>query len=149
LALVACGEPHDHSDHGHAAEKGHNHAAPYGGALVELGDHEFQVNLLLDAESGKLEAYLFDGHAEHAVPSAMTSLTVRATVDGKSVTIVLQPVANPYADDEQGKSSKFAGQSDALKKLEEFEGELESVTIAGKTFEAVAFHYHPDQGHDH
>jgi hypothetical protein len=150
LALVACGEQDEDHGHDHAAQVDHhNHAPKYGGQLIELGEHEFQVELLLYPESGKVEAYLWDGHVERAVPSAMTSMTVRAAVGGETIDVELKPAANPYADDEEGKSSKFAGQSDALKNLEHFDGELAKVTIAGKTFGAIDFHYHPGTGPDH
>ena len=139
FALVACGE-HDH-EHDHAAHDDHNHAPKYDGQLVELGDHEFQVELLLEPESGKLVAYLWDGHVERAVPATMKSLTVHATVGDEKVTLELTPVANPYGD-EAGKSSEYAGQSDKLKKIDHFDGELAAIEIAGKRFEAVAFRYH-------
>lgn len=139
FALVAC---HEHAG-------GHDHAPRYGGRLVELGDHEFQVEFLLHPETGKLAAYLWDGHVERAVPAAMASMTVHATVGGETVAVELKPVENAYAKGEAGKSSEYEGFSEKLRGVEEFEGRLASITLAQKTFENVAFHYHPPGGGDH
>ncbi len=71
LALACgCGRPHDH-----AAEPGHvhthQHAAPHGGMLVEVGDHQFNVELVHDAGTGTLTLYTLDAHAENFVRTAM------------------------------------------------------------------------------
>jgi len=145
VALVACGQEHSHEP----AHDDHNHAPKYGGQLVELGAHEFQVELLLYPETGALEAYLWDGHVERAVPSAMTSLTVRVGLGEEQASIELKPAANPYAQDKAGEATKFRGQSDLLKNLEHFEGVLAEVAVAGKSFKDVAFHYHPGSDHEH
>jgi hypothetical protein len=138
--LAACGE---HDDHGHL-DMGHDHAhAPrMGGHLIELGDHEFQVEIVLYPETGTLEAYVWDGHVEHDVPVAMKSLAVHATVGDTSHEIVLHGDANLYGKNAEGKWSKFKGQHDSLKKVDHFDGALAEMTIAGKTFPAAVFHYH-------
>jgi len=146
FAVAGCGEP-DH-EHGHGHEH-HAHTSNYGGDLVELGDHEFQVDLLLDGEAGKLTAYLFDGHAERAVPAAMESFTIHAQLGGEEVAIEMKRVANPLVGIDDGKSSQYAGGSEKLKGLETFDGRIASITLAGKTFTDVAFHYEPDHAHDH
>ncbi|MHC4849541.1 MAG: hypothetical protein ACYTEG_13940 [Planctomycetota bacterium] len=145
VALVACGQEHSHEP----THNDHNHTSKYGGQLIELGAHEFQVDMLLYPESGALEAYLFDGHAERAVPSTMKSITVRVNVGEEQASIELKPAANPYSKDKAGEASKFRGQSDLLKNVEHFEGVLVEVAVAGKSFKDVAFHYHPGSGHDH
>ena len=77
LVLVACGYEHgSHDDH--------NHAPPHGGRLVELGDHEFQVELVHSAEEGTLDAHLWDGHAEVPVPTTQKLLQVKVAVTSNS-----------------------------------------------------------------
>ena len=156
LALVACGGDSEHGeDHSHVGHEGHNHAPKYGGRLVELGDHEFQVELLLYSNEGKLEAYMWDGHVEVPIPCAMTSIKIEGEADAKSFTIELQQAPPLYGKPIKGKSTKFSGQHDALKGALGFKGKLVEVTLADKTFSAVAFEYtedahdHDHEGHDH
>jgi len=145
LVLVACGHDHDHESH-----DDHNHSPPFGGRLVELGDHEFQVELVHSAEEGTLDAHLFDGHVEVPVPTTQKLLQVKVAVGDMMVVVDLKPVANPYTKEEAGKASNFSGQHDKLKGLEEFEGALIELELAGKTFKNVAFVYHADgDHHDH
>lgn len=131
--IAACSESADHS---------HSHAPPMGGHLIELGDHEFQVEILLYPESGILEAYIWDGHAERDVRIAMKSLTVHVSVGDRSTAISLTGEANIYGKSVESKWSKFTGQHDSLKKIDHLEGTLDEITIAGKTFHNTAFHYH-------
>ena len=147
LTLVACGGEHSH-DHAAEAHDDHGHAPKYGGSLVELGEHEFQVELLLYPETGTLEAYIWDGCVERAIPSPMKSMTVKIKVLDTDMPIVLKPAENPYAEDKPGEATKFKGQSDRLVMVEHFDGTLAEVTLAGKSFKDVAFHYHPGAGHD-
>ena len=130
---------HDHSSHDHS---GHNHAAPMGGKLIELGAHEFQVEVVHYPETGVLEAYVWDGHAAREVPIAMKTITVSAKIGDATATIQLTGEVNLYGKAVEGKWSKFKGQHDSLKKMDHFDGTLGKMTIAGKSFEAASFHYH-------
>jgi len=152
VALVACDHEHGHGeDHSHLNMDAHAHAhAPkYGGRLVELGAHEFQVELLLYPEDGKLEAYMWDGHVEVPVPCAMKSLRIEGKSGAESFTVELLPAKNPYGDETPGKSTIFSGQHDALKGAHAFDGKLVEITLADKTFSGVAFEYTELGAHDH
>ena len=169
LALVACGDnhgdDHEHGDeHGDShehredqahLETGHAHTANYGGRLVELGDHEFQVELLLYPEEGRLEAYTFDGCAEKPVACAMQSITVQGEADGEAFTVELQPQANIYAKQTEGKATKFSGTHEQLKGLKGFKGTIAKLVLVDRTFESIAFEYtekpagHEACEHDH
>jgi len=154
LALVACGENRDVAQHGHG---GHDHAPKYGGRLVELGDHEFQVELLLYPDDGKLEAYMWDGHVEVPIPCAMESILIEGEAGAQSFTIGLTQAPPLLGKPMKGKSTKFAGQLDALKGVVAFKGTLVEIKLADKIFTAVAFEYtekahdhdHGDHDHDH
>jgi len=149
LAFVACGHDHEHGDdHSQVSHDDHNHAPKYGGRLVELGAHEFQIELLLYPEAGKLEAYLWDGHVEVPIPCAMESIRIEGEANSKPFSIALIQAPSPYGKPIEGKSTKFAAQSDALKGVKAFSGKLTEVSLADKTFTAVAFEYTED-AHDH
>src|SRR5438045_6213064 len=55
-------EDHDHDHHHHHADKG-----PHGGALVAIGEDDAHLEFVLDADTGKLTAYVLDGAAEKPV----------------------------------------------------------------------------------
>lgn len=153
VVFLACGKhDHDHGeDHSHldTPATGHAHSASYGGRLVEVGDHEFQVELLLYPEEGRLEAYTFDGCAEKPVACAMKSITVEGEADGKKFTVELQPAASLYAKQADGKATKFSGTHESLKGLKGFKGTLANLTLADKSFDAVAFEYaEKPEGHE-
>ena len=150
-ALVACDNRNGAHEH---LDAGHDHAPKFGGRLVELGDHEFQVELVHNSETGALDAYIWDGHVEVPVLCAMTALQVRASVGEKDFTVVLGQAKNPYAKEPDGKASKYSGQHDALKGAHDFEGEIVEVSVADASFKDVAFHYYAGghaagHAHDH
>jgi len=147
LAFAACGE--DAKPHESGSHDDHNHAPKYGGRLVELGAHEFQIELLLYPDEGQLEAYLWDGHVEIPVPTAMKTMRIEGKAGGKDFTIELAQAKNPYAKEAEGKASKFSGVHAALKGCNAFTGTLVEVSLADKTFKAVAFEYTESSDHEH
>ncbi|MBN8247777.1 MAG: hypothetical protein J0L84_10080, partial [Verrucomicrobia bacterium] len=56
------GDHDGHEGHSHAAG-GHAHQPKYGGTLIELGEHEGNVELVFDAAAGRLSLYVLDAHA--------------------------------------------------------------------------------------
>src|SRR5262249_41345089 len=111
--------------------------APHGGALVELGDEAAHVELVLDAATGKLTAYVLDGEAENPVRIAQESLRFSLS-DGD---VELKAVANPLTGERVGDTSQFEGTSDKLKGAKSFRGVLTTITARGVKFDAapVAF----------
>ena len=43
---------------------------------MELGEHAYNLELVRDAEAGKLVAYVLDGHAENFIRIAAPSIEV-------------------------------------------------------------------------
>ena len=131
--LVACGK---NSTSGEKHE--HVHRAPHGGTLVELGDHAYNVELLRDSSSGKLTAWILDGHAEKFVRVKAVSIELVAMPGGKFTPLVLKAVATPATGETVGDSSQFEVQADWLKTAGEFAGIL-TVDINGTKFEKVPY----------
>jgi hypothetical protein len=123
ILLAACDKPAP-------ASHGHHHTAPHGGTLIRLGDEFAHIELVLD--SGKLTAYVLDGHAENAVRIEQKSL--RISIDG--VDVDLAGVENPLTGEKVGDTSEFTGQ---IKNVPRFTGRIPSVTIKGQTFKDVSF----------
>ena len=120
-------------------EGGHEHSAPHGGALVELGEEFAHVEITLDAATGKLTAYALDSEAEKAVRVKHSEIEV--AVKNLAVTIKLGGVANALTGETAGDTSEFSGQSDRLKGAANFDGVIKTISIKGRLFKNVAFNF--------
>ena len=137
--LAACAKKDDHAGHDHSAENKHAHTAPHGGTLVEIGEHAYNLELLRDATTGKLTAWILDGHAENFVRIKTQTLELVAMPGGKFTPLTLQAVANPSTGETVGDTSQFEVQADWLKTTINFSG-IFTVEIKGTKFEKVEFH---------
>jgi hypothetical protein len=136
LVMTSCSK-HEHADHNHSG--GHVHRAPHGGSLVELGAHQFNLELLHDRTLGTLTAFILDGHAENAIRIAAPAIELEVNRAGTRTTLRLGAVANPLSGETVGDTSEFAGQANWLTTTERISGEIREITVRGTTFRNVAF----------
>ncbi|MFM8337101.1 MAG: hypothetical protein ACKODK_16200 [Opitutaceae bacterium] len=135
IAVVGCGR------HDHAAEKkggGHAHTAPHGGALIEVGEHAYNLELLRDSAAGKLTVWVLDGHAENFVRIKAAALEATATVGSEKKTVSLKAVANLATGETVGDTSQFEAQADWLKGSLPVEVTFAAVEIKGRRFEGLS-----------
>jgi hypothetical protein len=118
----------------------HHDLPPHGGTAVVLGDEDYHVELVLDARTGVLQAFLLDGEMEDFVRSGSASIVITAT-GGAPREVVLSAVANPETGETVGDTALFQGQADWLKGAPEFDGAIKSVAIRGTTFADVKFNF--------
>lgn len=138
LGFTACSK-HDHDhDHGHDHQN-HAHTAPHGGTLVEIGEHQFNVELIFDATSGKLTAWLLDAHAEHFVRSAAPGMDLSISTGGELRSLTLLPVANSATGETVGSTSQFEANADWLKDQPALSGVFVSLDFRGAVFSNVSF----------
>jgi hypothetical protein len=120
----------------------HEHRAPHGGNLVEIGEEFAHIELVLDAKSGKLTAYVLDGEAEKSVRIAQKILKLQInTTKGSPITLQLKAVTNPLTGDKTGDSSEFAVTSAKLRNLKKFTGWVEQATVFGKVFKKLEINF--------
>ena len=119
----------------------HEHHPPHGGTPVVLGDEVYHVELVRDAATGKLQAFVFDGELENFIRSSVPSFEIDATVNGAPQTLVLKAVPNPATGETVGDTSLFETQADWLKTADNFDAVLKSITIRGTTFSDVKFNF--------
>ena len=124
-----------------AAPAHHAHTAPHGGTLIEIGDHQYTLELLREASAGTLTAYLLDAHAEHFIRSSVPSFTLTATVAGEIKTLALVATPNPATGETVGDTSQFMTQADWLKTTANFDAVIAEVTVRGTKFEKIAFNF--------
>ena len=138
-AFSACAKKDDHAGLAHSAQAKHVHTAPHGGTLVELGDHAFNLELVRDAVTGKLTAYVLDSHAESFVRISAPSFEITATVAGAKQKLSLVAVANAATGEKIGATSQFEASADWLKTTAAFDGVITALTIRDNPFKSVAF----------
>lgn len=146
LALVsvaffaaACSKSDSHDHDKKSAHAGHARKAPHGGTLVEIGDHQFNLEFVLDAATGKISAYILDAHAENFVRSALPSFQAVATVGTEKRTLTFMPVAYAATGETVGDTSQFDATADWLKTTPTFTGEIDSINIRGAVFKDIDF----------
>lgn len=124
---------------GHSAP--HEHVAPNGGTPVVLGDEASHLELVLDAKTGTLKAFVLDGEMEDFIRLNTPSFEVVATVRGEKQVLVFQAVADPATGEKIGDTSLFEASAEWLKTVREFDAVLTTVTIRGTTFAGVHFNF--------
>lgn len=93
------------------------HAGPHKGMIVEWGDEEYHVEVVVDRKTGEVTAYLYgddeslkEGKAK-AIAAKVLTLSLKTT--DPATTVKLE--AKPIKGDAEGSASVFIGKSDAFK----------------------------------
>jgi hypothetical protein len=147
LALAGCSKKE-----ATASAAGHHHHAPNGGMLVELGEHQFNLEIKFDEARGVLQAWVLDGHAENFVRIAQSGLEVQATAPDRARVLDFVAVANTMTGETAGDTALFEVPAEWLRTAKAFDGRLKAITVRGVTFNDVAFRYSvqaQDHGHAH
>jgi hypothetical protein len=135
------------------AASGHEHHAPHGGTLVELGSEFAHVELVLDSATGTVTAYVLDGEAEESVRLTQPSLKIAIEnpapdVPGAPATAAAPaPVehldllarADVLTGETVGDTSEFSATSQSLRGRTGLKGAIEDITVKGEEFRAVPF----------
>lgn len=124
-----------------AAGAHHGHVAPHGGTLVELGEHQFVLELAFDAERGVLQAWWLDGHAENFVRVALPGFVVDATAGGATRRLEFRPVASAVTGETVGATAQFEAPAAWLAAAKSFDGVIQAVTVRGVGFAGVSFRF--------
>lgn len=137
LFLAACGRKEPAPSH----PGGHVHVAPHGGTLIEIGEHAFNLELLRDAATGKLTAWVLDGHAENFVRLKVPAIEGLATFGAEKRPFQLKAVANPATGETAGDTSQFEMQADWLKTKDAFTVTIPALEIRGRKFGPLTANY--------
>jgi len=148
-------DEHDHGAHAHAKEGGHGHHhaehGPHKGTLVVLSGHKNHLELVLDAETGRLTGYVLDDDAHDAVAIKQGELVLGVALPGKEKDDLPEPfevTLSAVKPTEAGEASEFAGESEKLKGVKEFNAVLTSIKIGEKEEKEVKFNF-PKGNEDH
>ena len=131
-----------------AAPPAHEHKSPHGGTAVVLGEETYHIELVLDASTGTLQAFVLDGEMETFIRTAASDLVIETTINGKPETLELKATANSATGEVVGDTALFETRADWLKTTREFDGTLKTITIRGTTFTDVKFNFPKGNEHD-
>ena len=143
LAVVGCSrrEPQRPAAASSAPAGDHGHTPPHGGTPIVLGNEEFHLELVLDEPTGRLSAYVMDGHFLLFVRCADPALELEAIVAGQPKTLLLTPVADRATGETTGDTALYAAEAEWLKTNPKWEGTLRKITLRDRTFENVKFSF--------
>jgi hypothetical protein len=119
----------------------HEHKPPHGGTPVVLGEEEYHVELVLDAPTGKLQAFVMDGELENFVRIPAAAFQVLAKVSGQEETLTFSAVANNATGEKVGDTSLFEARADWLKTAGTFDAVIKEIEVRGKKYEDVSFNF--------
>ena len=114
---------------------------PHGGTAVEFANGIYHLELVLDADTGKLTAYVLDGELEEYVRAGAPSFEIMAKVGGRDETLLFQPVATPATGETLAATSQYEAQADWLKTAKAFDAVLKSITVRGSAYTDVKFNF--------
>ena len=151
--LIGCGDSKK-DDHGHSHKDGQghshdDHAPPHGGTPVLVEEDKFHLELVLDATAAKMQAYVLDGHLEKYVDVTETNFVLIARTSGRTEQLAFQRAPEAGSGQLPAKSSLFAAQSDWLKTAKEFEGNIPTITLEGRTLTNISFSFPKGTKHVH
>ena len=136
--LAGCGSHQDRSSD--KAPHLHVDTPPHGGTPVALGD-DYQIEWVLDAPSGLLQAYFLDGEMENFVRIAAPSFELKAKLPGREEVLHFAAVANTATGETAGSTALFEARADWLKTNTTFEAVLPAINVRGTVFTNVALHF--------
>jgi hypothetical protein len=128
LLFAGCSDQVPSGGDGH-----HVHTAPHGGELYELGPHGsgFNFELFLN-ETGKLNLYVLDAHAENFVRIKQTQIEILFTDSNRS-SLSLEAVEDSATGEKVGDTSRFQSPG-SIHDLLPIQGFLKEISVGSKTY---------------
>jgi hypothetical protein len=94
--------------HAHAhAHAEHVHVPQHGGSLIELGEHEANLELHCDRSTGTLSLYISDAHAENPVRIKAELLPIIIVISDGEIKLSLAAQASALSQETVGDSACF------------------------------------------
>lgn len=134
---------------GHAAASDHHHHAPHGGVLVELGEHQANLEFKFDEARGIMQAWVFDGHAENFVRISEPGFEVETVAGGAGRLLDFVAVSDTMTGETVGDTATFEASAEWLRTAKAFDGRVKAITVRGNTYRDVTFVYSEHETHSH
>jgi hypothetical protein len=115
----------------------HDHSAPHGGVLVELGNELAHLEVRLDG-GGKLLLWVLDGEAEGGVPLEVGAIGATARLDrGQAISLRFEAVPNVLTGETAARSSHFVARAPALEDEDRVLLDFDPIEIRGVRFDGI------------
>lgn len=124
----------------------HVDVPPHGGTPVAVGD-DYQIEWVLDAPDGKLQAFILDGEMENFVRIKPPSFALNVKLPGRQEILHFAAIANSATGEKVGSTSLFEAGADWLKTNKTFDAVLPEINIEGTTYTNITFNF-PKGGPD-
>ena len=111
-----------------------------------LGDHAFQLELLVDQKEEQLKLYVLDGEAENFMRVSLPEIEARASVRDRAWSLLFAAVANEATGETKGNTSHFVAEAKDLANEPEFDIRFDRLKLMGQVFEDVNISY-PEGSH--
>ena len=118
----------------------HVDVPPHGGTPVALGD-DYQIEWVLDAPEGKLQAYVLDGEMENFVRITPPSFDLTAKLPGREEVLHFVAIPNAATGEKVGSTSLFEAQAEWLKTTKTFDAVIQEINVEGTIYTNVAFNF--------
>ncbi|MBT5914792.1 MAG: hypothetical protein HOH60_00440 [Opitutae bacterium] len=141
LFFFSCGEEQQEEIH-----SAHNHPAPHGGQLVELGEHGSGFNLeLVLHEQGFLQIYVLDAHVQNFVRISANSIDIEITdQNGTARIITCEPIEDPITGETVGNTSLFTS-TERINEIIPLQGVINKIDIMEFPYENVEINFSGNQ----
>jgi hypothetical protein len=141
LFFFSCGEEQQEEIH-----SAHNHPAPHGGQLVELGKHGSGFNLeLVLHEQGFLQIYVLDAHVQNFVRISANSIDIEITdQNGTARIITCEPIEDPITGETVGNTSLFTS-TERINEILPLQGVINKIDIMEFPYENVEINFSGNQ----
>jgi hypothetical protein len=117
----------------------HAHAAMFGGELLELGEHQANLEFVADTVEGRVSVYVLDAHAENTMRLTDESLPAELMVGGEVIPITLNASENALTGETIGDSAQFTAKHEAIVGAESFSLRLPAITVRGLPFKNITW----------
>jgi hypothetical protein len=128
---------------------GHSHAPPHGGTPVVVEEHKYHLELVRDATTGLMQAYVLDDHLHDFIKVPETNFTMVANLGGQTERLEFQRVTNAMSPNPTDPSFQFEARADWVKGATNFEGSIPTITLKGQTFTNITFPFPKGTQHTH
>ena len=128
--------------HSSSAPHGHHHDPPHGGSLIQLGNEQYHLELVLDQDLTLMRCYVLDGHVEHFIRLAQEEIHCETTLpSGLKTNLVFQAIASRSTGETVGDTAEFQADLAPLNGENTFEGIIQEVHIRSSSFTKIPFSF--------
>ena len=114
-----------------------------------VAEDKFHLELVLDATAAKMQAYVLDGHLENYVAVPETNFLLLAKAGGNTEQLAFQRAPEPPSGKVPEKSFLFEAQGEWLKSVKNFDGNIPTITLKGKSYTNISFSFPKGTKHVH